>query len=160
MLFRFKSPMLILSAAALFFGPIFATNDEITQAINKKELKKVMAMINNYKLLSNNKQTYLQLAEENLAKSAPIYGNNSFKKENLFAFLKSVSYLALTGTALFGAKAAFDNEHKPGIVFLSMASAFLGYQYYSEMRKLFNYSTELSDYYKDLAIKEELNKLV
>lgn len=159
----FKKLILNVSLLISFIGTsniIFSTKDEILNAINRKDHKALVYLINNYKLISNNKENYLNLVNKKLLE---IEGNNKlskFQKENLFILLKSLGYLTLAGVSLSAAKAAFNFDKINWTIFFSGSATFLGYQGLSSMVEAFIYSKNLDDYYKVLAIREELKKII
>lgn len=155
----FKKNILFLFSILLFFVKISSAKDEITEAIINKDHKKIAYIINNYKNLDKKKKEYLDLIGNDLQKQD--YLSFKLKKDNICSALKFLSYLGLSGTSLYAAKEAFykNESYKKTALLLSGAAIFLGFQGCNEFLGIFNNSKDISDYYKTLAIREELLKI-
>lgn len=153
-----KKNIVLVFILTFSFGRIFSNKDEILDAINEKDHKKIASIVNNYKNLAKKKKEYLARVGDDLQKQD--YMSFKFKQDNFYSMLRSFSYLGLSITSFVGAKKAFcgPDKYKKTGTSLGAAALFLLFQACNEFISAFNNSKDMSDYYKILAIREELLK--
>lgn len=160
----------IISISLLSFAIFMCkAEDPFLKAIENCDDKKIAQMIYFYELLKNNKVKYKAKALEIFERYH--YNNQSkLSLSNAFHCLKGLLYLGLAGISFIGAKEAYagmllvnNDSQGPnpklaglfGSIGLCLSMAGL-----SEISKIFTNYDNLLKYYKSLAIKESLSKIV
>ncbi len=160
---EFKKIIFLLSLITFYSIMAVPNKDEILNLIEKREHEKIVKLVKEYNLLKNNKDNYLKKVQDNLEKSQEKnykINNYEINKSRFINSMNSLIYLSISAASGYAAKGAWNEGKRTPAMILSGVSAFLGCKGLNQLNKTIKAKQDLTDYYKDLAIREELSKLL